>query len=578
MCDDAPSRKVEEMDHKAEKIDHLLGALTLEEKVGQIFLFGLSGPAPGPDVEEFAGKYNIGGFLGSPYMRRFKRYLPAGSLGLKNVLRPPRLLEKMWDENVPPFHARASEYAEMLNDLRRRALERKHGIPLYITLDYESGEGSSFLPPGLVDFPSHRGFGRLGDADLIRRAAHAAGRQITAMGFNQNYSPVVDVNRNPMNTGIGTRSYGPEPELVAECARAELAGYREAGLIGTLKHFPGCGVSEPDAHYGIGAVPLSRAEMDDILLAPYKALCPEGIVPSVMIAHISYPALDPSGEVATVSKPIITGVLREEIGFDGVVTTDSITMGGLMAKYIVTEAAVRAIEAGVDVVMLKDDNALRYEALAAVADAVRSGRLTEERINQSLRRIWSLLWDYGLFENGGVVETAGLDEFLLRDEFRAIGREAAERLLHVMRQADGALPLTSKQKVLLIDRITSAQLAANHSWQHPGMLHEFMRRYSNNVTCVDYRPDTLAAATETVNVLAPQADVLVVTANFSRAVKEATKPWIADLKRFGKPVILATNNPQPLIVPDEVETVICTYSNLRTSSEALARFLYAVGD
>ncbi|MDD5677595.1 MAG: glycoside hydrolase family 3 N-terminal domain-containing protein [Kiritimatiellae bacterium] len=562
------------MKAKAKTIDALLGKLTPEQKAGQLMVLGLNGTMSDPETENFIDNYYIGGLRLSPYIRKFIRYLPDGSPGVQNVLRPPLLSEKLWDENLLPPSVRASEYADLLNRLRRRANNRKHFIPIHTAFDYESGEGSNFIPPGMLTLPSPMGLGRLHDLNLIRRCYATVGRQLKAIGIDHVHGPVVDVNTNPLNPEVSTRSFSPDAEVVTDCARAALQGWKMAGIIATLKHYPGRGASASDSHFGLSAIAMDKAAFYRQHVAPYVTLCAEKVVPAVMPAHSIYPALDPTGEIATVSKPIITGILREELGFDGIITTDSMTMGGLMAKYTVGEAVVKAIEAGVDLVLLKDDNSLRYEAHKTLADAIRSGRISETRVNESLRRIWSVKWDYGLFADGGIVKTKGLDARMFKPADRKVGTEAARRVINLMRDKPGVLPFRKEQKVLVVDRITQTQKFTNDYWNHPAMLWEFMLEQSPNVSYIDYQDQTIPATNKVLDQVAGKVDVIVVTGAYNRNLPADSKSFLTSLKRFGKPVILVSNNPYELIVPQEIDTVIVSYSLLHDGLRAVSRFLY----
>jgi beta-N-acetylhexosaminidase len=271
------------MDKKNKTIDYLLGELSLEEKVAQLLVFGFTGPFIEPVIEDFIDKYGLGGLRTSPtYSRKFVRYLSAGSPGIENVIRLPFLREKMWDEDVKPYCIRPSEYAGLLNRIRRKVFERKYRLPLHFVIDYECGEGANYIPPGMLTLPAPMGFGRIGDTDLIKRASYAVGKQLKAIGFDMVHSPVVDVNTNPHNPEISTRSYSAEPEVVTNCARAALKGFHDAGVIACLKHFPGRGETEDDAHYGVSSVPLGKDAMYTIHLAPYNILCAEKVVPAIM--------------------------------------------------------------------------------------------------------------------------------------------------------------------------------------------------------------------------------------------------------------------------------------------------------
>jgi len=562
------------MSTQEKRIDHLLGALSPEEKAGQLLVLGLSGTFVEPELIELVERRNISGLRICPHFRKFIRYLPDGSPGIQNVARPPRLREKQWKTNVQTQNLRASEFAALLHGMRQRSRDRTHGIPMHFAFDYEAGTTGDFGAPGLLMPPSPFGQGRLGDLDLIERIWQSLGEQLRAIGFDWIHSPVVDVNTNENNPEISTRSFGPDPQLVTNCARACLKGLRKAGLVATLKHYPGRGATAEDAHFGMSAINLDKDTFRRVHLEPYRVLCGEGIVPAVMPAHSLYPFLDDSNEIATVSKQIITGVLREEFGFNGVITTDSLTMGGLMAKYSASEAAVRAIEAGVDIVLLKDENALRWEVHEAITAAIKSGRLSEDRVAESLRRIWSTKAESGLMDEPRVPDVDGLDKFLLEPSFQKTGKEAATRCIELLRDRQNVLPLKPEQRVLVVDRITSMQLWQNDSWTYPGMFWRFMLDKTCNVSYTDYQPGDTDRAEAVLDDMAAQVDVIIATAQYSRGQSNDARPFLRGLLRHGKPVILISNNPYALIVPEEMKTVIVSYSLGHESLEALSHYLY----
>lgn len=556
-------------------IEKLLKELSIEEKVAQMMVLGLTGTFVEPELVEFIDGYGLGGLRLSPHLaRKFTRYLPDGSPGIKNVVRKPSLREKIFDSSIPPMHITAQEYAEMLNQLKKRAFSRRN-IPMHTVIDCEFG-GGDFTPKGMMSLPAPMGFGNLGDLDLIRRSFAALGKQFKAIGIDWIHSPVVDVNVNRKNPEIYIRSYGENAKIVTDCARATLLGLNDSKVIGCLKHYPGRGGAAEDAHYGISAINLPREEMLCEHIEPYSVLAKEGLIPAVMPAHSAYPTLDDSGEIATVSQKIITGILREKLGYDGVITTDSMTMGGLMAKYSVGEACIRAIDAGVDLLLLKDENVLRYELLESLSNAVKSGRITEDRINKSLRRIWTLKWNYGLFENGGIVDSYQTEKIVQSEEFRTIGRNAAEKVIHIKRDEDRLLPLPKDKNILVIDRVIFSQLSRNDSWNHPAMFWEFMLKQTPNVAYIDYLPKTREQARKAAAEMMDKIDYIVVTAHFDRNDHDhADKEFLTSLKSFGKPIVLVSSNPyEELLIPENIGTVIVTYGLMRESLEAVSEFLF----
>ena len=187
-------------------------------------------------------------------------------------------------------------------------------------------------------------------------------------------------------------------------------------------------------------------------------------------------------------------------------------------------------------------------------------------------------WDFGLFEDGGVVETEGLDERLCDDSFRAVDDEAAERVIRLIRDKDGILPLSSESKILVVDRITPQQLYQNDSWTHPGMLWDYMLEHNDNVAYVDYTPNNIARTEAIIEQLAPQADIILATGMYSRSVSFDSKPFLASLKRFGKPLVLISSTHYELVVPDEIGTVVVSYGLLRSSLKAVSKFLFGKND
>lgn len=562
-------------DGAAKLIDALLGRLDLAEKVAQMMVFHFPGTFPDPLMMDFIKKFGLGGLRVSPQSgRKAVPYLPDDAPGSRNAMRPLEWKDKLLSGDIYPRHIGAAEYTGILNKIRGIAFER-NGLPMHAVADFEAN-GGDFTPYGMISLPAPMGFGHYGDMDLIKRAYSALAHQIKLCGIDWIHSPVADVNVTPFNPEISARSYHETPEMVSRCAGVALKAFRRASLIGTLKHFPGRGASTDDAHFGTPEIKADRNEMNAIHLKPYKDLISAGLVPSIMLAHSVYRGLDDSGDIATVSEKIIKGVLREELGFDGVITTDSLTMGGLIERYTISEACIRAVTAGVDLLLFKGENSLRRELHSDIVAAVKSGRIPEKRINQSLRRLWSLKWDYGLFENGGMVNPEKSEKLLTSPRYRNIGKEASSRVLRVLRDRKKMLPLRPEQKVLLIDRIGAYHLRRNDAWNYPGMFWDFMRQYSENIMYIDYQPSGIDKVEKTISEVAHFADLIVVSADYNRNDKiHEDREFVRRLVNLGKPVLMIAGNPyKELLIPDEADTVLISYGLMREQMEAVAAFLY----
>jgi len=261
-----------------------------------------------------------------------------------------------------------------------RALQARADLPLLVAQDMEYGAGMRV--EGATAFPNPMALGATRSPELAYLMGRAVAEEARAMGVHQNYAPVADVNNNPLNPIINVRSFGEDPALVAAMTAAYVRGMQDGGLIATVKHFPGHGDTETDSHNALPRLPFDRARLDAVELVPFRAAVGAGVM-SVMTGHLDLPRLDP-GLPATLSRRIVTGLLREELGFGGLVVTDGLDMAGVRAGRDAGEVAVAALEAGADQLVLTRDE---DRAHAAIVSAVRSGRISERRIDASVRRI-----------------------------------------------------------------------------------------------------------------------------------------------------------------------------------------------
>jgi beta-N-acetylhexosaminidase len=290
-------------------------------------------------------------------------------------------------------------------------------LPLLISADLEAGAGMRF--EDTVNFPWNMAVGATGDAEFARRQGELTAREARALGVQQIFAPVVDVNNNAANPVINVRSYGEDPEAVARFAAAFTEGAQGAGVIATAKHFPGHGDTSVDSHRGLPVINVKRERLEQIELVPFRAAIKAGIG-AVMSAHIGLPEIDPTqaqplprdamvrpvyveegGEIVnesaylpgTLSPTVLTGILRRDLGFDGIIVTDALDMSGLTIYFKQDEAAVRAVLAGADMLLKPADPDAVSRGLR---EAVASGRLTEKRIEESARKILAAKYDLGL--------------------------------------------------------------------------------------------------------------------------------------------------------------------------------------
>ncbi|HEX6135042.1 MAG TPA: glycoside hydrolase family 3 protein [Longimicrobiales bacterium] len=343
------------------------------------------------------------------------------------------------------------EMAVKLNMLQEMA-----AVPLLVTADMEHGPGQvlnagTILPYGLENgggtrFPPLMGLGATGEERFAWELGRITALEGRAAGVHVTFAPVVDVNNNPANPIINTRSYGADPALVSRMAAAHIRGIQEHGMLATAKHFPGHGDTGTDSHVHLPLITVDKTRVDRVELPPYRAAFAAGVA-AVMSAHIAFPALTGDSVPATLNPRLLSGLLRDELGFDGIVFTDALDMGAIVEGWGSGQSAVMALTAGADVLlqMMPDDVPV---VIDAVVDAVQRGELTESRIEQSALRVLRAKQQLGLHENARV-DIERIPRIVGAPEHQRIAAEAAQRSITVVRNQNGLLPLRA-QRVLSI--------------------------------------------------------------------------------------------------------------------------------
>jgi beta-N-acetylhexosaminidase len=332
--------------------------LTLAEKIGQMLCLGWAAPDCLLNVNEQA--------------RECVRTMKAGGMVVmgRNVSPPVRPL--------PPIDAIGVR--DMLDEMQALA-----DIPLLLATDQEGGRVARFGTEPFTRMPAALAVGQRGDVGLARAAARATAAELSAVGVNWNFAPVADVNSNPDNPVIGDRAFGSTPDGVAAVVAAQTAGYQEGGVLACAKHVPGHGDTAIDSHFDLPTLPFDLAAMERRELLPFRAAIAAGVA-SVMTAHILFPAIDPE-RPATLSQPILTGLLRERMGFDGLIVTDCLEMKAVAGRWGTARAAVLAAKAGADMLLVCHTLERQRETFAALLDAALSGDLPADRMDDAVDRI-----------------------------------------------------------------------------------------------------------------------------------------------------------------------------------------------
>ncbi len=571
------------MTAKEKWIDELLGSMTLEQKIGQLMVFGFSGVSITPDVIDLVKNHHVGSLRISQVLRMFtimNDVKPGEEPDemMKQSMHAPKGLNRDFSLIKHTTVANAAEYAEILNEVRKIAFEF-NGIPIHYTIDME-GNGSDDLLGGQRLFPHPMGIAATGDPEIAYKTGLSIGKQARAVGANMIHSPLIDVNSNPKNPEIGSRAYADNTEDVIKYATRTMHGLIDGGLVPTGKHFPGRGESVADAHFGLPMVDVDITKLKDIHIEPYIRLIKEGL-PAIMSAHSVYPALGDKKMPASLSRNILTGFLRGELGFKGLITTDNMMMGGILKKYEMSEAIVQALIAGNDLVLTRDESPIRYKILDHVKEAVRQGRLPEKEVDDKVQRILGMKWDQGLAEKGGVVDPFWASAVTKDPEIIHAAEEAAEKSIIKLREQQDILPLRPDQKVLLVEQIFPSQMAQSNMYSHPGLLWEEMNKHSFNVGSIEINnlPTELDISRLKRRLDIDEYDVIVAT-NYYYHKSAAAVPEVIDLcMKTGKPVIVLTSTPYEVGAPKDYPTVLVFFqAGGRENMTALSRILFGLAE
>lgn len=471
-------------------------------------------------------------------------------------------------------------FAAKLNALQRRAR-----VPLLVTSDFEhSGPGTRLagiysLPHvlnlgGGTMLPPTMAFGAIGDERFAFEQGRITGLEARAVGVHVTFAPVLDVNSNPDNPIINTRSYGEDPEQVARLGAAYIRGAHAAGLLVTGKHFPGHGDTREDSHIQLPAVPFTRERLDTLELVPFRRAIAEG-VDLIMTAHIAATEiLGPDAPPATVSRFFLTELLRSELGFDGVITTDALDMGGIVTRYgSAASASVLALLAGADIILFPVNVPETIDTLTA---AVQDGRITEARLDASVRRVLELKARSGL-HRGRFVDLEAVDEVVGRRGHEAFADTAAMRSITLPRDRQRLIPLDTARfrRAFAVAFTLREDLAAARVFHR--MLSPAFERL--DTARVDYA--TLAEAYDSLAAVADSADVVFLSVSITPrawagtvAASEAFVDFGNRVTATGKPVVLVSfGNPYLLNGLPDVGAYLMAWGGREVSQRAAARAL-----
>jgi beta-N-acetylhexosaminidase len=556
----APIHPSENGNKWAEKTLH---KLSVEEKVGQLFMVWCRAGFLNVENPEYV------------QLRDAMQKYHVGSFAMTVHVDGPFLLRS------EPYEA-----AELLN-----RLQRESKLPLLFAADFERGVATRLM--GTTNFPHAMAFGADGKMEDAENFGRITAIEARAVGVHWNFFPDADVNSNPANPIINTRSFGEDPKQVGDLVTAYIKGAHEGGMLTTVKHFPGHGDTATDSHLGVASVNVDRAHLDSIELPPFKQAIAAG-VDSVMVAHVTVPALDSDpNHVATISSAVVSDLLEKQLGFKGVIVTDALDMAGLTHLFAndIGRAAVEAFKAGNDLLIIPADLGASYESMVK---AVKSGEISRARLDRSVLKILKTKASLGL-NDSRAVDVNALASTVGKPQDLAFGQQVADSAITLVRDNGKVLPLKSKGTAAAAlpymgKEETHNQVVAvlfsddvrTDSGRAFGR--EFRARIPDaRVIYVDPRiaggmsDEVLKAVDEAQTVVA--AVYVIPTAGKignSMAMADATGTLLQQLldHAAAKTAVVAMGNPYLASDFPKIENYVCTFSNATVSEIAAIKALF----
>lgn len=512
-----------------EWVESSLAAMTIEQKVGQLIICSTSSTNLTTALQQIRD-YHLGGFV---------------------------------------FLGNGQSAANVVSSVN--TLQAESPFPLWFAIDSEAGLGARVADATI--FPLLMAFGAAGDPNLAELCGRITARESRALGLQITFGPVVDLNTEPLSPIISTRSYSDRPDLVSFVARGYLRGARAEGILGTLKHYPGHGAADGDSHSSLPTIDIPLSQIEDIHLRPYLQLAGTHDVDLVMTAHVWFPATDPGTPwPATLSPRFNRQILREEIGFEGILISDAYDMVGLtLAVPDVRERAVLGIEAGLDIV-LGPNNAEVGETWQGIVDAVKSGRITEDRLDESVRRVLTAKSRSGLPENR-LADPTLWESVLDHPEHRAVVRQVCEKACtRVFDRSGRTATIAADERVLVLILTPSQRIFYRFGTE------TFQARFTELHPGATYR--TVARTLDTTAVASLIADaenhdrVVVVGTDWTRITSTSQINLINQLAAEGHaPIYAGFGAPYHIQAIGGVESFYCGYSTVPEMQEVMAEVL-----
>nr|WP_226655261.1 glycoside hydrolase family 3 protein [Pseudalkalibacillus hwajinpoensis] len=524
-------------------IENAIAGMTMEEKVGQMLM---------PDYRNWDGQ-NVTEML-PEIEAQIKQYHLGGVI--------------LFRENV----VTTEQTTKLVADYQEAS--EKYGM--LMTIDQEGGIVTR-LQSG-TDMPGNMALGATRSPELAENVGHAIGEELASLGINTNFAPDMDVNNNPDNPVIGVRSFGEDPELVADLGIAYTKGLQSTGVAATAKHFPGHGDTAVDSHLGLPEVPYDKERLMEVELYPFQKAMEAGI-DAIMTAHVTFPKIDDTKVIskkdgteislpATLSHKVLTELMRDEMGYEGVITTDAMNMGAIQDHFGSVDAAIRSVKAGTDIVLMPVG---LPEVAEGLYEAVKSGDIPEERIEASVERILTLKVNRRIIKSENPIDVEDQIKEALQtvgsDEHKAVEKEAADKSITLVKNED-VLPLhaNSDDHVVVVGRSFVSSLGDAVKAQHANTT---VIEANASYTLTDEQRETIASADQ----------IIVGTYSYSVGTRSPEHPQMlmvnAIMNETDAPVIaVGIRNPYDIMAYPNVDSYLTQYGFRTASFEATAATIF----
>ena len=512
--------------------------MTLEEQIGQLLMVGFWGSTPSQEIIDLIQRHHVGNIL----------------LFSRNVRDTRQVLE-------------------LTQSLQMIAKKAGQPYPLLIAIDQENGIMQR-LGEAATIFPGNMPLGAIGSEEIAYKVAQATGCELKSLGINMNLAPVVDVNNNPANPVIGVRSFGEDPQQVARLSAAMVKGYRAAGILSCLKHFPGHGDTAVDSHLALPMIPYTFERLEVLELVPFRSGIEAG-ADSVMIAHISFPALTQHDTLpATLSPAIVQGLLREQLDFNGAILSDCMEMKAVADTFGTEWAAVMALQAGVDLVLVSHQYTRQRGSIEAIQVAVQSHELSAQAVQRAAEHVLKLKARHLSWND--IPTSTTLPACIGSKDHIQLQSRAYVQSTTLVRNEEALLPLhlDSKERVVVLSPQRNTMTMVEDRYYSDDVLADILKQYHSSVEIVPVVPGPVEGACKMLLQTTSESDIFIVAtvnAHLDEQQAELVNCIISSERRI---IGIAVRNPYDLQAFPKLHTYLVTYEYTRPALVAAVRVLF----